>query len=60
MFLLLIFISAIVANFISKTITRPINKVTRNMKGLLDGRSIDARSIKEESRFIELDNLIAL
>ncbi len=56
-FILLIIISYITASFISKTISKPINKLVRNMKGLLDGRSIDYKNIKSDSRFIEIDRL---
>ena len=54
----LILISYITAVFLSKTISIPLNKISRNMKGLLDGRTIDVRHIKRESRFNEIDKLI--
>ncbi len=57
-FCILILLSYITASFISKTISKPINRVVRNMKGLIDGRVIEPKNIKSESRFIEIDRLI--
>ena len=56
-FILLVIISYVVATMLAKSITRPINKLIRNMKWLLDGRMIETRKIKENVKFVEIDRL---
>ena len=57
-FLFHIIISYIIFSFLSKEITRPINKLIRNMRGLLDGRVIESKKIKEDVKFVEIDRLM--
>lgn len=57
-FIILLMISFCMASFLSRIISSPINKVVRNMKGLLDGRLIEIKNLKSDSRFIEIDKLI--
>ena len=58
LFLLLVILSYILSSALAKRITRPLNKVIRNMRGLLDGRVIENKKLREGVKYTEIDKLI--